>query len=113
MAFERAEIPIEKAAEFNELRGVVQRVFGPGRVEKFFKKLRGRDLKVRDFESILARGFFEALDETLAKSGKTAQGLYQSLPVSDQAQMREFYLTTLELVDDKLRHKFHEIYRCH
>ena len=30
------------------------------------------------------------------ESGKTAQALYEALSVADQAQMREFYLTTLE-----------------
>ncbi len=37
--------------------------------------------------------------------------LYEALTVSDQAQMREFYLTTLEEVDLPLREKFSKLYR--
>jgi hypothetical protein len=40
-----------------------------------------------------------------------AQQLYQGLPVSDQAQMREFYLSKLEGVDIALRHKFKKLYQ--
>ena len=39
------------------------------------------------------------------------QQLYESLPVSDQAQMREFYLSKLETVDQALRHKFKKLYQ--
>jgi len=39
------------------------------------------------------------------------QQLYQSLPVSDQAQMREFYLSKLETVDPSLRHRFKKLYQ--
>jgi len=37
--------------------------------------------------------------------------LYQALPLSDQAQMREFYLSQLETVDIALRHKFKKLYQ--
>jgi hypothetical protein len=40
-----------------------------------------------------------------------AQELYQSLTLSDQAQMREFYLSKLEGVDSALRHKFKKLYQ--
>jgi hypothetical protein len=40
-----------------------------------------------------------------------ARQLYESLPVSDQAQMREFYLSKLEGVDVALRHKFKKLYQ--
>ena len=49
------------------------------------------------------------MDDTLAKSG--AQKLYQALTVSDQAQMREFYLSRVEEVDSALRTKFQQLYR--
>ena len=41
----------------------------------------------------------------------TRSKLYESLPVSDQAQMREFYLSKLETVDQALRHKFKKLYQ--
>jgi hypothetical protein len=41
----------------------------------------------------------------------SAWQLYQALPLSDQAQMREFYLSKLETVDIALRHKFKKLYQ--
>ena len=41
----------------------------------------------------------------------SAWQLYQALPLSDQAQMREFYLSKLETVDTALRHKFKKLYQ--
>jgi len=37
--------------------------------------------------------------------------LYQSLTMSDQALMREFYLSKIEEVDTALRHKFKKLYQ--
>jgi hypothetical protein len=36
---------------------------------------------------------------------------YQALPLSDQAQMREFYLSKLETVGAALRHRFKKLYQ--
>jgi hypothetical protein len=58
---------------------------------------------------ILARGVFEKVDAAVAKLG--AQKLYQALTVSDQAQMREFYLSRVEEVEPALRTKFQRLYR--
>ena len=60
---------------------------------------------------MLREKLVERADRTLAQSGKTAQQLYGELTVSDQAQMREFYLTMLEAVDLPLREKFNQLYR--
>jgi hypothetical protein len=37
--------------------------------------------------------------------------LYAALPVSDQAQMKEFYLSRVEEVDSALRTKFQKLYQ--
>ncbi len=37
--------------------------------------------------------------------------LYQALTVSDQAQMREFYLSKIEEIEPTLRHKFRKLYQ--
>jgi hypothetical protein len=37
--------------------------------------------------------------------------LYQGLPVSDQAQIRELYLSRIEQVDRVLRERFSKLYR--
>ena len=53
---------------------------------------------IRDFDGVLAKSVSEKLWH-VARLG--AQKLYQALTVSDQAQMREFYLSKLEEVDPR------------
>ena len=80
---------VEKEKEFEELKAR-SIAHSARRGRKFLKRVRRSGARIRDLEAILARGVFEKCD-TLAKLG--AQKLYQALTVSDQAQMREFYLT--------------------
>ena len=106
MAFEQATIKIAKEQEFAELQAVVEQVFRPENSEKFLKQMDRKGLRVRDFDGVLSKkvleGFVKAVD---------GRQLYESLPVSDQAQMREFYLSKLETVDQALRHKFKKLYQ--
>ncbi len=111
MSFEQAALKVEKEAEFEELKGSISRVFGREKIEQFLKQVRGNSLRVRDVDGVLAKRLLDKVDDVLAKSGKTAQGLYQALPVSDQAQMREFYLSKLEEVSPELRTKFQKLYQ--
>jgi hypothetical protein len=64
---------------------------------------------------LAARVLEEAAGESkvgsAASSDLSAWQLYQALPLSDQAQMREFYLSKLEAVDTALRHKFKRVYQ--
>jgi hypothetical protein len=107
VAFEQAAIKVEKAQEFAGLQGAVERAFLPEKAERFLKQLDRKGIRVRDFEAILARQVLESVGE----SKLNARSLYESLPVSDQAQMREFYLSKLEGVDVALRHKFRKLYQ--
>jgi hypothetical protein len=109
VSFQQVAIRVEKEKEFEELRSAINRAFGSETVEKFLKQVRKSGTRIRDLEAILARGVFEKVDGTLAKLG--GQGLYRALAVSDQAQMREFYLTRVEEVDPGLRTKFQQLYR--
>jgi hypothetical protein len=59
----------------------------------------------------LREKLLEQADRALAKSGKSARQWYDAVSVSDQAQIREFYLTALEAVDLSLREKFKQLYR--
>jgi hypothetical protein len=111
VGFQQAAIKVEKQKAFEELKGSINRAFGLDKVEAFLKRVRSSGSRIRDLEAALAKGLFEQVDEVLAKSGKTAQGLYESLVLSDQAQMREFYLSKLETVDAELRHKFKKLYQ--
>ena len=105
--FERAPIKIEKEQEFARLQAAVEQAFLPDKAERFLKQLDRKGIRVRDFDGVLAQRVLEGF----AESGLDARKLYESLPVSDQAQMREFYLSKLETVDTALRHKFKKLYQ--
>ena len=105
--FEQAAIKIEKLKEFAKLQAAVEQAFLPENAERFLKQLDRKGVRVRDFDAILAQRVLESVGE----SGLNARQLYESLPVSDQAQMREFYLSKLEGVDVALRHKFKKLYQ--
>ena len=109
VSFQQVAIRVENEKEFEELKGAANRAFGSDRFEKFLKRVRKSGARIRDLEAILARGVFEKVDDTLPKLG--AQKLYQALTVSDQAQLREFYLTRVEEVEPRLRTKFQQLYR--
>jgi hypothetical protein len=105
--FEQGVIKIQKEPEFTALRAAVERAFQPAIVERFLKQLDRKGIRVRDIDAVLAQRVLEGFDE----AGLNAQQLYESLPTSDQALMREFYLSKLEAVDQALRHKFKKLYQ--
>jgi hypothetical protein len=71
-------------------------------------RFRGRGIRARSLDAILAANVIDLVIES--KSG-TARALYESLPASDQGQVREFYLSKVEEVDTALRAKFHKLYQ--
>ena len=107
VSFQQAAIKVEKAQEFARLQAAVEHAFLPEKAESFLKRLDRKGIRVRDFDAVLAQRILESVGE----SGLNARQLYESLPVSDQAQMREFYLSKLEGVDVALRHKFKKLYQ--
>jgi hypothetical protein len=107
MVFEQAAIRVEKAEEFGKLQAAVEQAFLPETAERFLKRLDRKGVRVRDFNAVLKQRMLEAF----AGAELNAQGLYDSLPVSDQALMREFYLSKLEAVDVALRHRFKKLYQ--
>jgi hypothetical protein len=108
MGFEQATIKIEKAQEFAELRAAVERAFQAAKVERFLKLLDRNGIRIRDFDAVLAA---RALEDAAGGPELNASQLYHSLTLSDQAQMREFYLSQLEAVDQALRHRFKKLYQ--
>jgi hypothetical protein len=109
--FQQAGLPIEKVEEFSQLRSAMVRIFASTAVERFLRLLQRKGVPIRDFDRVLREKLLEQADLELAQSGTTAQRLYDALTVNDQAQVREFYLTTLEAVDLSLREKFNKLYR--
>jgi len=107
VSFQQAAIKVEKAQEFGRLQAAVEQAFLPEKAERFLKQLDRKGIRVRDFDAILEQRVLESVGE----SGLNARQLYESLPLSDQGQMREFYLSKLEGVDVALRHRFRKLYQ--
>ena len=108
MDFEQATIKVVNESEFGALKGAIEQVLSGDRVAKYFKALDGRGIRVRSLDAILAANL---IDLVAGSKAGTARSLYESLPVSDQGQVREFYLSKLEDVDSALRAKFHKLYQ--
>ena len=107
MAFEQAAIKVEKQREYAALQAAVEQAFLPGKVEQFLKQLDRKGIRVRDIDAVLAKKVLE----DFSSPAVNAQQLYQLLTMSDQALIREFYLSKLEGVDTPLRHKFKKLYQ--
>jgi hypothetical protein len=106
--FEQATIKVEKEKEFEELKAAITRAFAPAATEKYLKRVAKSGLRIRDFDSVLAKG---VLEQVGAISGKKAKDLFDSLTLTDQAQMKEFYLFKIEEVGAELRKKYQKIYQ--
>lgn len=106
MAFVQPVVKIDKQEEFDELKGLVGRALAPEEMERFLKKAEKKGIRVRQVEAGLENGIFDEKNP-----GTTALSLYQALTVSDQAQMREFYLSKIEEIEPSLRHKFRKLYQ--
>ena len=107
MGFEQATIKVEKQQEFAELQAAVEQAFLPENAEKFLKQMDRKSLRIRDFDGVVAK---KVLESVTGAKGNAAQ-LYQALTLTDQAQMRELYLSKLETVEQSLRHKFKKLYQ--
>jgi hypothetical protein len=105
--FEQAAIKVQKEREVAELQSAVQQAFLKENVERFLKQLDRKGIRIREFDGVLAQRILEGF----VKTGLNARSLYESLPVSDQALMREFYLSKLETVEQSLRHRFKKLYQ--
>ena len=106
--FEQGPLKVEKEREFGELKAAIEKAFAADRIPKFLKALDGRGIRVRDLEAVFAA---DAIDRATSDKAGTARALHESLTVSDQAQVREFYLSKIEEVDPALREKFHKLYQ--
>ena len=107
MGFEQATIPIEKKREFEQLRDAIDRVYTLPLLEKFLGGMKSKGINVRQFDRVLAEKLIEKSYPQVGSAGQ----LYGALTLTDQAQLREFYLERLEKIPSELRHKFSRIYR--
>ncbi len=109
-AFQQAGLKVEKPEEFEQLQSALKRIFGAQSVESFLRLLQRKGVPIRDFERVLRESLLDTADPAL-KGGKGAKQLYEALSVSDQAQVRERYLTALEDIELSMRNKYSKLYR--
>jgi hypothetical protein len=98
--FEQAAIAVQDQQGYARLHALIDAAFDPRDVDVLLNKVTRAKLRIRDFETVLGRGFL----------GKEAVGLYQALPVSDQGLTRERYLWLVEQVALELRRRYFKAY---
>ena len=106
--FEPGVIKVEKEREFGDLKAAIEKAFSADRVAKYLKALDSRSIRVRNLDAVFAA---DVIDAGAGSEAGAARALHAVLPVSDQAQIREFYLSKIEEVDPALRAKFHKLYQ--
>ena len=108
MAFEQATIKVEKEREFEALKSAINRAFAPENVETYLKQVASAKLRIRDLDGILLKA---VIDRVPPRASEKSKDLYQALTLSDQGQVKEFYLFKIEEVSPELRAKYHKLYQ--
>jgi len=98
--FEQAAIAVQDEQGYKQLHALIDAAFDARDVEVFLNRVKRSGLRIRDYETILKKGFL----------GKDAVRLYQALPVSDQGLTRERYLRLVEAVPEELRQRYYKAY---
>ena len=106
--FEQGALKVEKEPEFNDLKAAIEKAFSAERVKEYLKQLDSRSIRIRSLDAVFAA---DVIDRATGAKAGAAKSLHGSLPVSDQAQIRELYLSKVEQVDSALRAKFHKLYQ--
>ena len=98
--FEQAAIAVQDEQGYKRLHALIDAAFDARDVEVFLNRVKRSGIRIRDYETILKRGFL----------GKDAVRIYESLPVSDQGLTRERYLRLVEAVPEELRQRYYQAY---
>ena len=98
--FEQAAFAVQDQQGFHQLSSRIDAAFAANRADLFLASVAGKKLRVRQFEQVLEKGLL----------GKDSPELYNALPTSDQALIREKYLARIEKVPFELRQRFLKIY---
>jgi hypothetical protein len=98
--YQQPILPISDPQTFGVVRSAIESSFASSRVADFLKSLERSKLRIRDFETVLGKGVL----------GKATTAEYSRLDNSDQGQIRELYLASLERVTPELREKFFKLY---
>ena len=98
--YQQPVLTISDPQSFGAVRSAIETSFSSARVADFLKSLERAKLRIRDFESVLGKGML----------GSGTQSKYGSLDNSDQGQIRELYLASLEQIAPELRERFFKLY---
>jgi hypothetical protein len=98
--FVQAGLPIVDEDRVAAIKATLEAQFSSSRMAGFLGKVQRSKLRVRDFETLLARGMLGA---------STAEA-YKALGDSDRGQVREFYLSLVEQTPQALRGRFLKVY---
>ncbi len=98
--YEQPVLPVGDTRRFGAVKSAIESSFSTGKVVEFLKSLDRLKLRIRDFESVVKAGLL----------GSSTASEYSHLGDSDQGQIREFYLASLEKVAPELRQRFFRLY---
>ena len=98
--FEQVAIAVQDEQGYKQLHALIDAAFDARDVEVFLNRIKRSGLRIRDYETVLKRGYL----------GKEAIRLYEALPTSDQALTRERYMKLVEAVPEELRQRYFRIY---
>ena len=98
--YERPVLGVQDETTFREVKAAVEARFAERGVREFLRALDRAGLRIRDWEAVLRAG----------KLGPAIAAQYAKLSPSDQGQIRELYLASLEQVALPLRDRFFKLY---
>jgi hypothetical protein len=98
--YEQAVLHVADPEPFGAVKAAIEASFSSDKIAAFLKSLDRSRVRVRDFQTVLSKGLL----------GKAVVSEYGQLGNSDQGQIRELYLASLERVAPELRQKFFKLY---
>jgi hypothetical protein len=98
--FEKPVLEVQDSASYDVVRSAIQSALSSIAAARFLKQLQARHLRVRDFETVLAKGLL----------GQEAVAAYGRMGDLDRGQIRELYLESIEHVAPELRAKHLKVY---
>ncbi len=98
--FEQPILPIVDPQSYDAVHSAIEAAFSSAKVTGFLKSLASNNVRVRDFEGVVAKGLL----------GARTKADYAGLGNADQGQIREFYLASLERVAPDVREHFFKLY---
>ena len=98
--YQQPVLAISDAETFHAVKAEIDQSFSSDQVNGFLKSLKRSKVRIRDFEAVLGKGYL----------GSATAANYSRLDNSDQGQIRELYLASLEHVAPELREKFFKLY---